>query len=190
MTIYAAIPIIAIAYSWLRLLGRGSRRVEGTPIAVRPIPLLARIYMQAVPAGAAILAAIVTALLDAAPWWLAVLAVASAIVLVAIPLRYTVTDRGARRTFGPFRRWTEFAGVARAPGGARLAPLPGSRPARVWLSGSRGDDEFLQTLRTLVRNAYKGKSEPAPMPVITPAGKDGTTSTPTLPNIAAFRKDA
>ena len=75
-------------------------------------------------------------------------------------------------------------------GGARLVPLPGSRPARVWLSGSRGDDEFLQTLRTLIRNAYKGKVAPSPMAVITPAAADGPTNAPTLSSIAAFHKDA
>ena len=48
--------------------------------------------------------------------------------------------------------------MRRAPGGARLIGVPKSRGMHIWLSGSRGDDEFLQFLRQTLKIAYKGTS--------------------------------
>lgn len=190
MTLLILIPIVTLAYSWIRLLGLGARRLEGRIVFERPLPLLSRLYMHAAPAGAAILATLSLAVPGEITWWWVLIAAGSSLALIAVPLRYTLTTIGMRRTCGPFRRWTEFAGVTRAPGGARLVPIPGSRPSRIWLSGARGDDEFLQAIRTLIRNAYKGTADPAPMPVIVPAGEQGTGPQSSLPSIAAFRKDA
>lgn len=150
---------LTILISWLRMFGVGSWNIDGTVIGTMPIPLLARIYMHAVPSGIAILVTIAAVVTGALPWWVLLAPILSAAALVALPLKYTLTEKGIRRTFGGFRRWTEFAGVERAYGGARLKSLRKSPPARIWLSGSRGDDEFLQLMRTLIRNAYQGRSE-------------------------------
>lgn len=152
------LPLI-ILFSWLRLVGLGSHQLEGKLIGVMPIPLLARLYMHVMPVVISIVTAVLLAAFDVISrlWLLA--PVVSGILLVGVPLRYTLSDTGIQRSFGAFRRWTEFAGVERARGGARLKPLPNTHRAHIWLSGSRGDDEFLQLMRVLIRNAYKGKTD-------------------------------
>lgn len=150
---------VTIASSWIRLFGFGKHKEEGIIIDKMPLPFLARLYMHAVPVLASLIVAIVMALLNVMGWIWTLIPLVSGAVLIALPLQYTLTDRGMHRTFGVFRRWTEFAGVERSPGGARLKPLRKSAPARIWLSGSRGDDEFLQLIRTLIKNAYKGIPE-------------------------------
>ena len=180
---------LTIAFSWIRLIGYGSHRFEGTPIGVMPLPLLARIYMHAVPVTFSILTALLLAIYDVIPWLWTLVSVISGAALVALPIRYTLSEKGIRRTFGVFRRWTEFAGVERSPGGARLKPLPKTRPARVWLSGSRGDDEFLQLLRTLIRNAYKGSTEVPVFPGAHQAPTEqGNVMTSTTFRVAAFQR--
>jgi hypothetical protein len=180
---------LSILISWLRLIGYGPHRFEGTPIGIMPLPLLARLYMHAVPVTVSILTAILLALYDViSGLWVLPPVVAGAI-LVALPIRYTFSEKGIRRTFGTFRRWTEFAGVERAPGGARLKPLSKARPARVWLSGSRGDDEFLQLLRTLIRNAYKGSADVPVFPgTILPMPGQEDLMTSSTPSVAAFQR--
>ena len=80
--------------------------------------------------------------------------------LLLLPVRYTMTSRGIRAAWTPFRRWTEFGGVARRRGGVRLQGVAGARPLTVWLSGGRDDDEFVLLLRQLVRGSYKGNLGP------------------------------
>src|SRR5215213_7783509 len=70
--------------------------------------------------------------------------------LLALPVRYTMTSRGIRAAWTPFRRWTEFGGVSRRRGGVRLQGV----------SGARDDDEFVLLLRQLVRGSYKGRLGP------------------------------
>lgn len=178
-----------IAVSWIRLIGYGSHRFEGTPIGVMSLPLLARIYMHAVPVALSIALAVFLAATDTIAWSWVLAPVVSGVLLVAVPIRYTLSEKGIRRSFGVFRRWTEFAGVERSPGGARLKPLPKTRPARIWLSRSRGDDEFLQLLRTLIRNAYKGSTD---IPAFPGAQEPGTEqdlgASPMNSHMAAFQR--
>jgi hypothetical protein len=95
--------------------------------------------------------------------------------LLALPMRYTMTSQGIRAAWTPFRRWTEFGGVARRPGGVRLQGVAGARPLTVWLSGGRDDDEFVLLLRQLVRGSYKGHLGPeAGVPVNEAAPSTGT----------------
>jgi hypothetical protein len=96
--------------------------------------------------------------------------------LLALPVRYTMTSRGIRAAWTPFRRWTEFGGVARRRGGVRLQGVAGARPLTVWLSGGRDDDEFVLLLRQLVRGSYKGQLGPEagmPAPGAVPSGSAG-----------------
>jgi hypothetical protein len=96
--------------------------------------------------------------------------------LLALPVRYTMTSRGIRAAWTPFRRWTEFGGVARRRGGVRLQGVAGARPLTVWLSGGRDDDEFVLLLRQLVRGSYKGQLGPeagTPAPEAVPSGSAG-----------------
>lgn len=180
---------LTIAFSWIRLYGYGSHHFEGTPIGEMALPFLARLYMHALPIAISLIAAILLAAYDRISWIWLLAPIISGVALVMLPLRYTLSEKGIRRTFGAFRRWTEFAGVERAPGGARLKSLRKTRPARIWLSGSRGDDEFLQLLRTLIKNAYKGKTEIPDFPESLPAPKDqGSGRWSTSSWIAAFQR--
>ena len=172
---FLLLPII-IALTWLRLVRPGANHIEGTVLFVTPLPVLARIRMHAMPAAAAILTGVVLGAIGAMPVWLLALPILSAVLLVAIPVNYTLTNRGIRLGWSAFRRWTEFAGVQRAPGGARLQPVSGFRGMHIWLSRSRGDDEFLQTLRVLIRNAYKGQTT-----VVTFPEREGNFTVTALP---------
>jgi hypothetical protein len=154
---FVLLPII-IALTWLRLVRPGINRIEGTVLHVAPLPILARMRMHVMPSLLALIAGVALVAFDAMPAWLLAMPILSAVLLVTIPVNYTLTDQGIRLGWSVFRRWTEFGGVRRAAGGAHLQPVMSSRGMHIWLSRSRGDDEFLQVLRTLIRNAYKGQT--------------------------------
>ncbi|HEV2127858.1 MAG TPA: hypothetical protein VGR22_04485, partial [Thermomicrobiales bacterium] len=46
----------------------------------------------------------------------------------------------------------------------RLQGAAGARDLQVWLSGSRGDDEFILLLRRMITGAYKGRNRVLEMP--------------------------
>lgn len=182
------LPLI-IGLTWARLLRPGNR-LEGTTISVVPLPLLARLRMHIAPIVLSLVVGCVLAALDLMPWLVLGAPLISGTLLVLIPVRYTLTDTGIRLGWTGFRRWTEFAAVRRAPGGARLVGTQRSRGFHIWLSASRGDDEFLQFLRGTVQNAYKGtriEGFPARTPRAAQA-PDAARKTPSS-HIAAFTAD-
>lgn len=159
------LPLL-ITLSWVRLFHPG-HRLEGTRVLMVPLPFLARLRMHIVPIAGSVILATTLALLDLMPWLGLLAPLISGVLLLAIPVNYTLTSVGIRLGRKRFRRWTEFAAVRRSPGGARLIGVQRSRGLHIWLSGSRGDDEFLHFLRETVKNAYKGgriTSFPAPGP--------------------------
>ena len=157
------LPLV-IGLTWARLIRPGFNKVQGTTILIETLPLLSRLQMHAVPALVALGLGAWLVIDGDIPLWALVFPVVSDILLIALPVKYTLTDVGIRLGWTSFRRWTEFAGVRRAPGGARLVGSQKTRGMQIWLSGSRGDDEFLQFLRQTVRNAYKGQSSVIPFP--------------------------
>ncbi len=156
--------LLVTGLTWVRLVRLGSSRLVGAPILISRVPLLARIRMHVVPAAGSLALAVVLAFRDNAAWWMLAIPLLSGVTLFALPVHYTITETGIRLGWTRFRRWTEFAGVRRAPGGARLAGVHKARGMHIWLSGSRGDDEFLQFLRQMVRGAYKGTAVVIPFP--------------------------
>lgn len=157
------LPLV-IGLTWARLIRPGFNALQGSPIRIVPLPLLARIRMHAIPALVALGLATWFAIRGDVSWWLVLVPMVSNALLIAIPVKYTLTDAGIRLGWTSFHRWTEFAGVRRAPGGARLVGVQRKMGLQIWLSGSRGDDEFLQYLRQTVRNAYQGKSSVVAFP--------------------------
>jgi hypothetical protein len=135
-------------------------RATGNLVRRERLSLFGRLRMHG-PAAAVVFVAALAALLLG---WVGPLVVLVVIVLLAIllalPVHYTLTSRGIRAGWTPFRRWTEFGGVARRPGGVRLQGVAGARPLIVWLSGGRDDDDFVLLLRQLVRGSYKGHLGP------------------------------
>lgn len=133
---------------------------SGNLVRVEPLAMLGRLRMFG-PGVAIILLATLLALglglIGVIP---ALLVLILALALFVIPYRYTITSGGIRAGWTPFRRWTEFGGVARRRGGVRLQGVAGARPQTVWLSGGREDDEFVLLLRQLVRGSYKGMLGP------------------------------
>lgn len=183
------LPLI-IALTWVRLF-RPGHHLEGTTLLVVPLPFLARLQMHVVPIMLSLVVGCVLAFMDVMPWQGLIPPVISSALLLLIPVRYTLTDVGIRLGWTEFRRWTEFAAVRRAPGGARLLGVQRSRGLHIWLSRSRGDDEFLHFLRETVRNAYKG-TRIQPFPASSPraahapdGGPDSATS-----HIAAFSAES
>jgi hypothetical protein len=156
---------IFIAFTWARLVRPGTNRLQGTTLLEVSLPLLARLRMHVLPATFALGIGLYLVFGQDLPVWTLAIPVVSDVLLIAIPVKYTITDQGIRLGLGAFRRWTEFAGVRRAPGGARLQGMQRQPGLHIWLSGSRGDDEFLQFLRQTIKDAYKGKSSVIPFPV-------------------------
>jgi hypothetical protein len=135
-------------------------RASGNLVRRESLSLYGRLRMHGPPALLRLVAALV---LLVSGWIdLATLLVVAALLalLFLLPLRYTLTATGIRAGWTPFRRWTEFGGVARRPGGVRLQGVAGARPLTVWLSGGRDDDDFVLLLRQLVRGSYKGQFGP------------------------------
>ena len=174
-----AILAILMLASWLRLVRPGALTVVGHTIYDARMPLLARLRMHAAIGAIVLLGSVALQIWWDLPWWGGVAALVSTVALVAVPARYTLTTVGIRSGWTPFRRWTEFAGVSRAPGGARLQGAAGTRDKRIWLSGSRGDDEFVALLRRMIRNAYKGRNVLLDFPPEATAGKPGTEAAAT-----------
>jgi hypothetical protein len=174
-----AILTILIVLSILRVARPGSANMPGAVIYDARMPLLARMRMHAAVSVTIVLAAVLMTILWDLPWWGLLLGVGAVAGMIALPIRYTLTTVGIRCGWTPFRRWTEFAGVSRAPGGARLQGVAGVKDMRIWLSGSLGDDEFVALLRRMIKGAYKGKNllvEYPPRPAVESPGNRAAAS--------------
>ena len=182
------LPLV-IGLTWARLIRPGFNKLQGTIILVSTLPLLARIRMHAIPGLAAIAIGLFLAIDDDMPWWAMVFPIVSNLLLLALPVKYRLTDVGIRLGRTSFRRWTEFAGVRRAPGGARLVGVHKSAGMHIWLSGSRGDDEFLHFLRQTVKNAYKGTPSVVPFPTKSGGPGNGSATSEFHEGISAFTAD-
>lgn len=169
--LYALLPILTA----LLLIGRVYRPwigpAPGVPICRQPLPFLARLRLHAVPAAVLLAGAVAGWAVGPLPDWalLATLAVLLGVLLV--PVGYTVTTVGIARGRTPARRWTEFGGVARRPGGARLQGVAGARGLGVWLAGSHDVDGTVLLLRQLVRGSYQGHVHGS-LPVTAPEATD------------------
>lgn len=148
------LPLVA----WLLTMGFSPASTEGDLLYAVPLPLLARIKMFALPfvMGAAVF--VVLAVIADVVWLGLILLLAAFAVVVAVPVSYKLTSRGIRTGRGPFRRWTEFAGVRRSRRGALLVGSQRAPNYPIYLSGGREDDEFVHTLKNLILESYKGKT--------------------------------
>ena len=160
MNVIALILIIATLALYSRVWLPWGGRASGHLVLQARLSLLGRLRMYGPAAIALALIAVVATLAG----WVSPLTLLEVIallaLLLALPMRYTVTSRGIRAGRTPFRRWTEFGGVARRRGGVVLQGVAGARPLTVWLSGDRDDDQFVLLLRQLVRGSYKGRLGP------------------------------
>jgi hypothetical protein len=149
-------------------------RASGNLVGCETLSVLGRLRMHGPSVGLVFVASVVLLALGKIGPLTLLLVTALLALLLALPVRYTMTSRGIRAAWTPFRRWTEFGGVARRRGGVRLQGVAGARPLTVWLSGGRDDDEFVLLLRQLVRGSYKGRLGPeAGVPVSEAAPSTG-----------------
>lgn len=148
-----------LIWTWARLFRPVHKAVEGNRLRIASLPLLAKIRMHVVPSAAALTLSAIAAVAGAINPWIIMIPVVSTVMLLVIPVQYTITDQGIRLGWTRFRRWTEFAGVRRTRFGARLLGVNRTRGINIWLSGSRDDDEFLHFLRQTQKSAYKGQFE-------------------------------
>lgn len=148
------IPLVA----WVLLVGWSPNTAEGEVLETVPVPLLARLKMLWIPLTLGLVVLIVGIAMGEVAWWLTLILVLIYSVLISIPVTYTLTTVGIRTGKGVFRRWTEFAGVRRSPNGAILQGGQRASSYPIFLSGGREDDEFVHTLKLLVRDSYKGKT--------------------------------
>lgn len=161
MAIVDLVPLAALLLLVLRVFQPWSRPPAGPVIHHEPLSLLGRLRMFGPPAVALLAATVVG-------WWVGpvspvalIVVTVGLVLLLATPVRYTLTPHGIALGRTPLRRWTEFAGVARQRWGVRLQGVGGNRGMAVWLSGGRDDDAFVLLLRQLVRGSYQGWLLPA-----------------------------
>jgi hypothetical protein len=152
--------IIATLGLFLRIWVPGGASVSGGMVRRERLSLLGRLHMHGPTAALVALVAVALLLAGRIGPQTVLIVVALLAVLVALPMRYLLTAQGIRAGWTPFRRWTEFGGVARRRGGVRLQGVAGARPLTVWLSGNHDDDELVLLLRQLVRGSYKGRLGP------------------------------
>jgi len=182
------LPLVLIL-TWARMYRPGRNTLEGQKIVVVPIPILARIRMNLVPGVLALAIAAVLAVLDVLPWWVLLIPAVSDVLLVLLPVQYTLTSVGIRIGWTEFRRWTEFAAVRRAPGGARMIGMQRGRTMHIWLSGSRGDDEFIHFLKQTIRGAYKGDVTVIPFPTKQVGRPNAADNDHLAPGVSAYVSD-
>lgn len=157
MSPFVVLIPIGLLIAVLRIVRPAPHRDAGQPLLVHRLPLLARARLHAVPAGLLLGYALVLFASGEAPLWVVLASLAALTCLVAWRISYNLTTTGISLGHTGLRRWTEFAGVVRAPGGVRLQGGAGGRGFRIWLSGSRGDDEFILLLRQMIKGAYQGR---------------------------------
>jgi hypothetical protein len=174
-----ALILIAVTLAlFLRIWTPWGERASGNLVSRQTLSLLGRLRMHGPTVSALWLISIVLLVSGrVAPVTVSIVTVLL-LLLLSLPVRYTMTSAGIRAAWTPFRRWTEFGGVARRRGGVRLQGVAGARPLTIWLSGGRDDDDFVLLLRQLVRGSYKGQVGPeasAPLsdPVPGPIGMAG-----------------
>ena len=173
MNLIGIILIIATLALYLRVWTPWGDAEVGNLVGRVNLPLLGRLRMH----GAAAAFLIVAALAGLTLGWVypstVIIVLTLLAALIVTPMTYTLTSQGIRPGKTPFRRWTEFGGVARRRGGVRLQGVAGARSQAVWLSGGREDDEFVLLLRQLVRGSYKGHLGPEagnlPFAILDPA---------------------
>jgi hypothetical protein len=156
INVTALILIIAAGALYTRVWLPWGERASGNLVRLETLSLFGRLRMHGPHVAALCVLAVMTAVLGWVNPIVALLAMAIAASVIFMPVQYVVTTTGIRSGGTPFRRWTEFGGVARRSGGVRLQGVAGARPQTIWLSGGRDDDEFVLLLRQLVRGSYKG----------------------------------
>lgn len=152
---------LGLLFAILRIARPTPRRLAGTHVLTAPLPLLARARLHAASATILLVLTLVLVALGMTPWWVLLAVLAALAALISWPVAYVLTTAGIRVGHTGLRRWTEFAGVVRAPGGAFLQGVGGARGFRIWLSDSRGDDEFVLLLRKMIKGAYQGRGDAA-----------------------------
>lgn len=160
MTIFDILLLLAPIALIVRIYAPWTPQPAGDPLQRRPLPVIARWRLHRGPASALPALGFVGVLTGRVNPLALAIAVVLLAGLVAIPIAYILTDEMIALGRTRPRRWTEFAGVGRRRGGARLQRVPGSRGMNIWLSDSRGDDEFVHFLRKMVRASYKGQIGP------------------------------
>lgn len=151
------LPLLPLAL-WAFLTGWTPSHTEGEPLVVVPISLLSRIKMIATPMVLGLVVIVAMNVFgDANLISLAILGVIF-VVLISIPISYTLTTVGIRVGKGRFRRWTEFAGVRRSATGVTLVGGQRASSYPIFLSGDRGDDDFVYMLKHLIQDSYKGRA--------------------------------
>ncbi|MBA3415660.1 MAG: hypothetical protein H0U10_10590 [Chloroflexia bacterium] len=161
--------LVALLLLVSRVFRPGARPTPSRVIHREPLSLLGRLRLSGVPGGLLLIATVLG-------WWSGLVSPVSfglvgfgLAALLALPVAYTLTPRGIALGRTPPRRWTEFGGVGRQQWGVRLQGVAGGRGMTVWLSGDRGDDDFVLLLRKLVRGSYQGWVDPAAADATQPA---------------------
>lgn len=143
---------------WILLVGWSPNNTEGEVLLVVPVPALARLKMLAVPFALGLAVLLMGVFIGHVHWWLIAPLMVLYILMLSIPISYRLTTVGIRIGKGQFRRWTEFASVRRSRYGARLIGSQRAASYPIYLSGNREDDDFVLTLKNLVRDSYKGQA--------------------------------
>src|SRR5215213_3257998 len=88
-------------------------RTSGNLVGCETLSVLGRLRMHGPSVGLVFVASVVLLALGKIGPLTLLMVTALLALLLALPVRYTMTSRGIRAAWTPFRRWTEFGGVSR-----------------------------------------------------------------------------
>jgi hypothetical protein len=157
MSLFALLPALIVVWMVTHVWTPWGGRPRGAVVWVVPLSLLARVRMFGRAASIGLALDIVGVRFGWIEWPIALALAVALLVVPALPNRYVLTTEGIGVGRAAFRRWTEFGGVSRRPGGIRLGGVAGGRGMTVWLSCGRDDDAFVLVVRRLLRGSYKGQ---------------------------------
>jgi hypothetical protein len=125
-----AIALILLAMT-LALVARvwvpWGERASGNLVGVETLSVLGRLRMHGPSVSLVFAVSLVLLALGKISSLTLLLVTALLVLLLALPVRYTMTSRGIRAAWTPFRRWTEFGGWPGVPAvcDCKGSPVPG-----------------------------------------------------------------
>lgn len=167
--IITLVVVVAVIAAIFRVWSPWRPRAQGAALRTLRMPFGARLSNQAGPLAVLAVAFVINEFVASVPFWVPLVPLAVLALSVVIPASYVLTTDGVMIGRLTFRRWTEFSGVTVRRGRLRLKSISGVRPLQIWLPGRFHDADTVVEIRSLIRNAYQGRSttpladpEPAP----------------------------
>jgi hypothetical protein len=170
--------LVGLALVAFRFYQPWTARPEGVVVRRFRVPLMARVRLQRPNVYA--LAGLM--ILGGAGGWLPpgvqLLIAGATVVLLFIPVRYTLTDQGIALGRTRMRRWSEFEDVECIGGRLLLVPVEGEAAFEVWLPAS-GEADAIEKQVSMLLGATRQQTSPPSAATPHPEGTRFPAARPT-----------